>query len=114
MKEFNLKYSMMLVVMLVVCCAVIGLTICTMSSLNQKLDPPLERNYSKWEYSSFCPLTTTTDELLQIEKTLTSNGYTRVVICPKYRETWTTMERVGTEIFATRRLPAFQKRKGNQ
>ena len=70
-------------------------------------EPPFERNYVKWEFSAFRPATATVDELLGIECSLKSNGYTRVVMIPKYNETWTTVERTGTEIFATRQLPSL-------
>jgi len=101
MKEFRFEFAMLALIVAVI----IGFVIYGMSSFNKAMDPPLEKNFYKWEYSSFCPLTATTDELLQTEKLLRSNGYTRVVIRPKYKETWTSMERVGTEIFATRQLP---------
>ena len=110
MKESKFEYVMM-ALMAVVCCAVIGFSIYGAHSLCKQPNPPLEENFYKWEYSSFYPLTATADELLQAEKTLRTNGYTRVVIRPKYRETWTDVERVGTEVFATRLLPEFQKGK---
>lgn len=108
MKEFRFEFAMLALIV----ATVIGFVFYGMNAMNKKLDPPLEKNFYKWEYSSFCPLTATTDELLQMEQTLRSNGYTRVVIRPKYKETWTSMERVGTEIFATRQLPPLQEVKG--
>jgi hypothetical protein len=113
MKKFEPDHVVMLIIA-IACTAIICITIYGISSLNNKLDPPFERNCYKWEYSSFYPLTATADELLQAEKTLKSNGYTRVVIRPKYRETWTDMERVGTEIFATRQLPELTNETGGE
>ena len=113
MQEFKLR-CVMLTAIAVACTAIICITIYGISSLNNKLDPPFERNCYRWEYSSFYPLTATADELLQVEKTLKSNGYTRVVIRPKYRETWADMERVGTEIFATRQLPELTGATGGE
>ena len=113
MKDFKFE-CVSLVAAAIACTALICITIYGISSLDKKLDPPFERNCYKWEYSSFYPLTATADELLQAEKTLKSNGYTRVVIRPKYRETWTDMERVGTEIFATRQLPEITNATGGE
>jgi hypothetical protein len=108
MKEFKLEYTMLAIIIVMIVCVVIY----GMKSLNKAMDPPFEKNFYKWEYSAFCPPTTTPEELLRIKSTLKSNGFTRVVMRAKYDETWTDVKRAGTEIFATRQLPEITNATG--